>query len=178
MNVVRATVYVARLVCAALLAAFQARSACGIRVDWPRSRRGRSSSPTSPRPPGLTHPSIYGGVDRKRFIIETNGAGVALLDYDRDGWLDALVLSGTRLADGERRDASFPPGEAPSNRLYRNQRDGTFVDVTDRSACGAPGGRRASAPATSTTTAGSICSSRTTAATSCIATTAVSGFRT
>jgi hypothetical protein len=80
---------------------------------------------------GLTHPSIYGGVDRKRFIIETNGAGVALVDYDRDGWLDALVLSGTRLADGERRDAAFPAGEAPSNHLYRNRRDGTFTDVTD-----------------------------------------------
>ena len=51
---------------------------------------------------GLTHPSLYGGVDRKRFIIETNGAGVALIDYDRGGWLDALVLSGTRLADAER----------------------------------------------------------------------------
>lgn len=79
---------------------------------------------------GLVHPSIYGGVDRKRFIIETNGAGVALVDYDRDGWLDALVLSGTRLADTDRRDAAFPPGQAPSNRLYRNRRDGSFVDVT------------------------------------------------
>jgi len=81
---------------------------------------------------GLAHPSIYGGVDRKRFIIETNGAGVALIDYDRDGWLDALVLSGTRLADGQRRDASFRAGAAPTNRLYRNRRDGTFVDVTDQ----------------------------------------------
>jgi hypothetical protein len=80
---------------------------------------------------GLAHPSIYGGLDRKRFIIETNGSGVALIDYDRDGWLDALVLSGTRLADGERRDATFAANEAPSNRLYRNRRDGTFVDVTD-----------------------------------------------
>jgi hypothetical protein len=82
---------------------------------------------------GLTHASIYGGLDRKRFIIETNGAGVALIDYDRDGWLDALVLSGTRLVDGERRDAVFPAGQAPSNRLYRNRGDGTFVDVTDES---------------------------------------------
>ena len=80
---------------------------------------------------GLTHPSIYGGLDRKRFIIETNGAGVAWIDYDRDGWIDALVLSGTRLAEGERRDAMFPPGTAPTNRLYRNKRDGTFADVTD-----------------------------------------------
>jgi hypothetical protein len=79
---------------------------------------------------GLTHPSMYGGVDRKRFIIETNGSGVALFDYDRDGWLDALVLSGTRLADGERRDAVFPPGQAPSNHLYRNRGDASFSDVT------------------------------------------------
>src|SRR5215212_5973586 len=81
---------------------------------------------------GLTHPSIYGGVERKRFIIETNGAGVALVDFDRDAWLDALVLSGTRLADGQRRDASFTDDAAPSNHMYRNRRDGTFEDVTER----------------------------------------------
>ena len=81
---------------------------------------------------GLTHPSIYGGLERKRFIIETNGAGVGLLDYDNDGWLDALVLSGTRLAEGSRADKVWPRGEAPTNRLYRNKRDGTFEDVTDR----------------------------------------------
>ena len=52
---------------------------------------------------GLRAPVVYGGVDRKRFIIETNGAGVALVDYDHDGWLDALVLSGTRLDEGAAR---------------------------------------------------------------------------
>jgi hypothetical protein len=81
---------------------------------------------------GLAHPSIYGGLDRKRFIIETNGAGVALFDADNDGWLDALVLGGTRLAEGARVDVVWPKGQAPSNRLYRNRRDGTFADVTDR----------------------------------------------
>jgi hypothetical protein len=81
---------------------------------------------------GLRFPSVYGGLEQKRFIIETNGAGAAFLDYDGDGWLDALVLSGTRLRDGARVDASWGPGEAPTNRLYRNQRDGTFIDVTDR----------------------------------------------
>jgi hypothetical protein len=53
------------------------------------------------------------------------------VDYDADGWLDALVLSGTRLREGSREDATYAPGQAPSNRLYRNRRDGTFVDVTD-----------------------------------------------
>jgi hypothetical protein len=81
---------------------------------------------------GLTHASVYGGVDRKRFIIETNGAGVALLDVDNDGWLDALVLSGTRLEDGRRTDATWPAAGAPTIRLYRNRRDGTFEDATDR----------------------------------------------
>jgi hypothetical protein len=81
---------------------------------------------------GLRHPSVYGGLDRKRFIIETNGAGVALVDYDADGWLDALVLSGTRLRDDAREDVAWPAGQEPTNRLYRNRRDGTFEDVTDR----------------------------------------------
>jgi enediyne biosynthesis protein E4 len=88
---------------------------------------------------GLREPSIYGGVDRKRFIIETNGAGVAFLDYDNDGWLDALVLSGTRLRDGARADQTFPSGQAPLSRLYRNNHDGTFSDVTLRAGLKATG---------------------------------------
>ena len=60
--------------------------------------------PRRRRPRGLRTPSIYGGVDRKRFIIETNGAGVAWIDLDRDGWVDAIVLGGTRLAPGARHD--------------------------------------------------------------------------
>ncbi len=59
---------------------------------------------------GLRTPSIYGGVDRKRFIIETNGAGVAWIDLDDDGWVDAIVLGGTRLAAGARHD---DPGDGP-----------------------------------------------------------------
>ncbi len=81
---------------------------------------------------GFREPTLYGGVDRKRFIIETNGSGVALLDYDRDEWLDAFILSGTRLKDGSRDDAVYPAGSEPTNRLYRNRRDGTFEDVTDQ----------------------------------------------
>ena len=80
---------------------------------------------------GLKYPSVYGGLDKKRFIIETNGAGVGFVDYDNDGWADVLVLSGTRLEDGARTDKTWPPGEAPTNRLYRNNHDGTFTDVTD-----------------------------------------------
>ena len=88
---------------------------------------------------GLREVSVYGGVDRKRFIIETNGAGAAFLDYDNDGWVDALVLSGTRLQEGARADQIFPPGKAPLSRLYRNNHDGTFSDVTARSGLNATG---------------------------------------
>jgi len=75
---------------------------------------------------GLSAPIIYGGIERKRFIIETNGCGVAFVDYDNDNWVDILLLTGTRLE-------GFPQGKEPSNRLYRNNRDGTFIDVTDKS---------------------------------------------
>ena len=72
---------------------------------------------------GLLAPSIYGAVEQSTYIVETVGCGVAFFDYDNDGWLDILVLSGTRL-DGA------PPGT--SNRLYKNNRDGTFTNVTER----------------------------------------------
>jgi hypothetical protein len=74
---------------------------------------------------GLTEPVVYGGVERKKYIIETNGCGVAFLDYDDDGWIDILLLTGSRLE-------GFPKGVEPTNRLYRNNRDGTFKDVTDK----------------------------------------------
>jgi hypothetical protein len=81
---------------------------------------------------GLVHPSVYGETDRKRFIIETNGCGSAFVDFDRDGWVDALVLSGTRLEPNSRKNQVWPADRAPLSRLYRNRRDGTFEDVTAR----------------------------------------------
>jgi hypothetical protein len=79
---------------------------------------------------GLRDEIVYGGLERKRFIIETNGAGVGLVDVDADGWLDVVLLNGTRLQDGARRERSWPRDAAPVNRLYLNRRDGTFRDVT------------------------------------------------
>jgi hypothetical protein len=72
---------------------------------------------------GLRHPIVYGGVDVKQYIIEVVGCGVAFFDYDNDGWLDILVLNGTRLEGA-------PPGT--TNRLYKNNRNGTFTDVTEK----------------------------------------------
>jgi hypothetical protein len=79
---------------------------------------------------GLTTPSVYGGETKKRFIIETNGAGAALLDLDNDGWLDAIVLNGTRLKEGTRENQSWPDDKRPTAHVYRNRHDGTFEDVT------------------------------------------------
>src|ERR1700680_5115655 len=70
---------------------------------------------------GLTAPVIYGGLDKTDYIFETVGCGVAFLDYDNDGWLDIFLLSGTRLTGDV---------EGATNRLYKNNRDGTFTDVT------------------------------------------------
>ena len=81
---------------------------------------------------GLRQPSVYGGIETRRFILETNGCGTGLIDYDRDGWLDALVLSGTRLEGASRREVSWPAADRPLSRLYRNKHDGTFEDVTRR----------------------------------------------
>lgn len=74
---------------------------------------------------GLSDPTIYGEVDKKRYIIETNGCGVAFVDYDNDGWVDLFTLSGTRLT-------GITAGREPTNRLYRNKGNGTFIDVTGR----------------------------------------------
>ena len=163
----RASVESARLLrAAAVLAAAACAVAVAPRASGPRTpaRLGRHASSTWPSAAGLRLPSVYGGLEQKRFIIETNGAGVAFLDYDGDGWLDALVLSGTRLRDGARADARGRRARRPTNRLYRNNRDGTFADVTDARRPAPHGlGLRRSAPATTTTTAGWTSSSPTSA---------------
>ncbi len=72
---------------------------------------------------GLRAPVICGSANHKSYILETVGCGAAFLDYDNDGWLDIFLLSGTRL--------EAPPAAA-TNRLYKNNRDGTFTDVTEK----------------------------------------------
>jgi len=72
------------------------------------------------RQAGLLEPSTYGGREAKQYLLETVGCGVAFIDYDNDGWLDIFLLNGTTLE-----------GSTASNRLYKNNRDGTFSDVTE-----------------------------------------------
>ncbi len=79
------------------------------------------------REAGLNSPNVWGAVDRKRYIIEAKGSGLAFFDYDNDGWLDIYLTNGTRL------DTNWPAGKAPISHLYKNNRDGTFTDVTEKS---------------------------------------------
>ena len=72
---------------------------------------------------GLVAPTVYGYPDHKDYILEAVGCGCAFLDYDNDGWMDIFVLSGTRMN-------TAPAGA--TNRLYKNNRDGTFSDVTEK----------------------------------------------
>ena len=82
---------------------------------------------------GLTTPNVWGGIDTKRIIIETKGSGLAFFDYDNDGWLDIYLSNGSRL------DAHWASGREPTTHLYKNNRDGTFTDVTDKSGLGRTG---------------------------------------
>jgi enediyne biosynthesis protein E4 len=72
---------------------------------------------------GLKVATVFGGAHKNKYLLETTGCGVAFYDYDNDGWLDIFLVNGTRLE-------GFPPGQAPTNRLFKNNRDGTFTDVT------------------------------------------------
>jgi enediyne biosynthesis protein E4 len=72
---------------------------------------------------GLTMTNVFGGIDTKKYIIETTGTGVAVFDYDNDGWPDIFFVNGTRLE-------GLPAGKPPVSHLYRNNHDGTFSDVT------------------------------------------------
>ena len=67
--------------------------------------------------------NVSGSPDNKQFLLEEMGCGVALFDYDNDGWLDIFLVNGS----------SFDPtvrARKPTSYLFHNNRDGTFTDVT------------------------------------------------
>src|SRR5580658_7658399 len=78
------------------------------------------------RSSGLNTKTIYGGEHKNRFLLETTGCGVAFFDYDQDDWLDIFLVNGWRLE-------GFPKGQEPICHLFKNNRDGTFTDVTAKS---------------------------------------------
>ena len=72
---------------------------------------------------GLAVKTVYGGEGKNKFLLETTGCGLAFYDYDNDGWLDLFLVNGWRLE-------GFPKGQEPRCHLFKNNRDGTFTDVT------------------------------------------------
>src|SRR6266704_6266326 len=66
------------------------------------------------------------GGPEKATILESVGSGVALLDYDNDGWLDIYLVNGSTFAALRGKE---PP---PQAMLFHNNHDGTFTDVTEK----------------------------------------------
>jgi enediyne biosynthesis protein E4 len=75
------------------------------------------------REAGLVEVTTYGGQKANKYLLETTGCGVAMLDYDNDGWLDLFLVNGTTLE-------GFPPDKQPTSHMYRNRGNGRFEDVT------------------------------------------------
>ena len=69
--------------------------------------------------------NVSGAVQNKQLLLEEMGGGVALFDYDNDGWLDVFLVNGTRF---EKRTGE----KDPTSFLFHNNRDGTFTNVTER----------------------------------------------
>ena len=69
--------------------------------------------------------TIFGGEHKNKYLLETTGCGVAFYDYDNDGWPDIFLVNGWRLE-------GFPAGQEPTSHLFKNNRDGTFTDVTGK----------------------------------------------
>src|SRR5712691_11031302 len=84
---------------------------------------------------GLTMTTVFGGKDSKKYIIETTGTGVAIFDYDNDGWPDIFLVNGTTLE-------GFPAATAPTNHLYRNHHRRHREGRTDGHGLGAGSLRR------------------------------------
>jgi hypothetical protein len=76
--------------------------------------------------------NVSGRAEDKQLLLEEMGCGVAFFDYDNDGWLDIFLVNGTSL-DPEVRD------RRPGSYLFRNNRDGTFTDVTEKAGLGRSG---------------------------------------
>ena len=100
-------------------------------VGYPRAARSVWAADAEPLFEEIP-PSVSGirwvhdnALSPQHFLPESLGPGCAFLDYDNDGWMDIyLVNSGP--------SDFYQPARPPKNALYKNNRDGTFTDVTDR----------------------------------------------
>lgn len=126
------------IVACLIVGAFARAQGIATRGAAPAGRRAFSGKPFEAsfvdvaEAAGLRMKFVYGKQAKKDYIIEVNGAGVAWVDVDADGWLDAFLVNGFRL-DG------FPSGSPPTSRLFRNAGDGTFIDITRKANVGVAG---------------------------------------
>src|ERR1700704_7034446 len=72
------------------------------------------------------------GKSAEKYLPETTGAGCAFLDYDSDGWMDIYLVNSGKCD-------FYTPDPPMRNALYRNNRDGTFTDVTQKAGLAAGG---------------------------------------
>jgi len=122
----------------------------------PRSRSGHEHAGPSGSTPGaqdvrFTDVTREVGIDfvhqssatSSKYLVETMGGGVALFDHDNDGRLDVFFTNGARIEDPM--SASKPPDKSDPrfwNRLYRQNQEGTFTDVSEKAGVtGMPQGR-------------------------------------
>jgi hypothetical protein len=98
-------------------------------VAPPASSNKKVASPSSPasfadvtRAAGIDFHLICGG-PQKRYIMESMCGGIAVFDFDNDGWMDIFLVNGSTLED-------LRAGKCHPSKLYHNNHDGTFTDVT------------------------------------------------
>jgi len=72
------------------------------------------------------------GKSPEKYLPETTGAGCAFVDYDNDGWMDIYLVNSGKCD-------FYAPDPPLRNALYRNNRDGTFTDVTEKAGVAAGG---------------------------------------
>jgi len=95
---------------------------CTVVAQTPKSPPPIANFTDEAEKAGLTAKNTFGGKDTKKYIIETTGTGIAIFDYDNDGWPDIFLVNGTTLEGAG--------GTSSTNHLYHNNHDGTFTDVT------------------------------------------------
>jgi hypothetical protein len=79
---------------------------------------------------GIAVRNVNGGTFTKKYIVESTGSGVAIIDYDHDGWPDIFLANGTELPTDKH------SAETPTSHLFHNNHDGTFTDVTAKAGLG------------------------------------------
>jgi enediyne biosynthesis protein E4 len=106
----------------------------GANALWPRFANAGPSYPFEEVPASASHITWVhtAGKSPQKYLPETTGAGCAFLDYDNDGWLDIYLVNSGKCD-------FYNPDPPLRNALYRNNRDGTFTDVTEKAGVAAGG---------------------------------------